>query len=209
MTTLLVPDKDCQKCKRLVKFRNSNRQLFTDWYNSPVPSFGNINSVLLIVGLAPGLKGANRTGRPFTGDYAGDLLYPTLIKFGWAVGVYNKSIDSNLNLVNCRITNAVRCVPPQNKPELIEKNNCFGFLNNEIHNLPKLRYIIALGTIAHKAVIKCFNLKQKDYKFLHGKEYKLPNNINLFDSYHCSRYNINTKRLTKEMFEKIFVNLPR
>ena len=209
MSNLLIPDKNCQKCKRLVDFRNSNRKLYTDWHNSPVPSFGGINSILLIVGLAPGLKGANRTGRPFTGDYAGDLLYPTLIKFGWAMGEYNKSFYNNLNLINCRITNAVRCVPPKNKPESIEQNNCFSFLNNEIHNLPKLKYIIALGTIAHKAVIKCFKLKLRDYKFCHGKEFILPNSIGLIDSYHCSRYNINTGRLTKKMFEKIFLKLPR
>ena len=174
-----------------------------------VPSFGKINSKLLIVGLAPGLKGANRTGRPFTGDYAGDLLYPTLIKFGWASGNYNREINKDFRLNECRITNTVRCVPPQNKPDSNEQNNCFIFLKNEINSLPNLKYLLALGTIAHKAIIKCYNLKQKEFKFTHGKQYLLKENLNLIDSYHCSRYNINTGRLTKEMFEDIFISLPR
>jgi len=209
MTKVISPLINCQKCKRLVKFRNENKKKHSTWHNAPVPSFGKINSKLLIVGLAPGLKGANRTGRPFTGDYAGDLLYPTLIKFGWASGNYNREINKDFRLNECRITNTVRCVPPQNKPDSNEQNNCFIFLKNEINSLPNLKYLLALGTIAHKAIIKCYNLKQKEFKFTHGKKYLLKENLNLIDSYHCSRYNINTGRLTKEMFEDIFINLPR
>ena len=209
MPKLISPNDNCQRCERLVEFRIENRKKYSEWHNAPVPSFGNINSKLLIVGLAPGLKGANRTGRPFTGDYAGDLLYPTLIKFGWASGNYTREANKDFTLNECRITNTVRCVPPHNKPETNEQNNCLIFLKNEIENLPNLKYLLALGTIAHKAIIKCYNLKQKEYKFTHGQEYLIKENLTLVDSYHCSRYNINTGRLTKEMFEEIFIILSR
>ncbi|MEE2705201.1 MAG: uracil-DNA glycosylase [Pseudomonadota bacterium] len=209
MPKLILPSVNCQKCKRLVEFRNENKKKFPEWHNAPVPSFGDINSKLLIVGLAPGLKGANRTGRPFTGDYAGDLLYPTLVKFGWASGTYNREINKDFSLNECRITNTVRCVPPQNKPHSKEQNSCLKFLKNEIENLPNLKYLLALGTIAHKAIIKCYNLKQKEFNFAHGKKHLIKENLTLLDSYHCSRYNVNTGRLTKEMFEEIFIILSR
>ena len=163
-----------------------------------------MNSKLLIVGLAPGLKGANRTGRPFTGDYAGDLLYPTLIKFGWASGNYNREINKDFRLNECRITNTVRCVPPQNKPDSNEQNNCIFFLKNEINSLPKLKYLLALGTIAHKAIIKCYNLKQKEFKFTHGKKYLLPDNKILIACYHPSPRNVNTKVVTHAMINRLF-----
>ena len=201
------PPQDCQLCPRLVEFREANRKNHPDWHNAPVPSFGSKDCTLLVVGLAPGLQGANRTGRPFTGDYAGDLLYPTLIKFGFAKGSYDRSPDDGLKLKRCRITNAVRCVPPQNKPVGAEQKACRSFLADEIASLPKLKTILALGRIAHDAVLTTLDLKKSAYPFIHGAKHPLPGDIMLTDSYHCSRYNLNTGRLTAEMFEAVFASI--
>ena len=203
MNKLIEPNKNCSKCRRLYNFRKKNQSNNPDWFNAPVPTFGELSSSLLIVGLAPGLQGANKTGRPFTGDYAGDLLYKTINKFNFSKGKYAGTIDDNLKLKDCTITNAVRCVPPQNKPISEEINNCNNFLKKTIEIHKNLKVIIALGLIAHKSIISALNLKQKLYKFKHGNKHKIDNLI-LIDSYHCSRYNTNTGRLNQEMFEKIF-----
>ena len=203
MNKLIEPNKNCSKCRRLYNFRKKNQSNNPDWFNAPVPIFGELSSSLLIVGLAPGLQGANKTGRPFTGDYAGDLLYKTINKFNFSKGKYAGTIDDSLKLKDCTITNAVRCVPPQNKPISEEINNCNNFLKKTIEIHKNLKVIIALGLIAHKSIISALNLKQKLYKFKHGNKHKIDNLI-LIDSYHCSRYNTNTGRLNQEMFEKIF-----
>ena len=203
MNKLIEPNKNCSKCRRLYNFRKKNQSNNPDWFNAPVPTFGELSSSLLIVGLAPGLQGANKTGRPFTGDYAGDLLYKTINKFNFSKGKYAGTIDDSLKLKDCTITNAVRCVPPQNKPISEEINNCNNFLKKTIEIHKNLKVIIALGLIAHKSIITALNLKQKLYKFKHGNKHKIDNLI-LIDSYHCSRYNTNTGRLNQEMFEKIF-----
>ena len=203
MNKLIEPNKNCSKCRRLYNFRKKNQSNNPDWFNAPVPTFGELSSSLLIVGLAPGLQGANKTGRPFTGDYAGDLLYKTINKFNFSRGKYTGTIDDNLKLEDCTITNAVRCVPPQNKPISEEINNCNNFLKKTIEIHKNLKVIIALGLIAHKSIISALNLKQKLYKFKHGNKHKIDHLI-LIDSYHCSRYNTNTRRLNQEMFEKIF-----
>ena len=203
MNKLIEPNKNCSKCRRLYNFRKKNQSNNPDWFNAPVPTFGELSSSLLIVGLAPGLKGANKTGRPFTGDYAGDLLYKTINKFNFSKGKYAGTIDDSLKLKDCTITNAVRCVPPQNKPISEEINNCNNFLKKTIEIHKNLKVIIALGLIAHKSIISALNLKQKLYKFKHGNKHKIDHLI-LIDSYHCSRYNTNTGRLNQEMFEKIF-----
>ena len=203
MNKLIEPNKNCSKCRRLYNYRKKNQSNNPDWFNAPVPTFGELSSSLLIVGLAPGLQGANKTGRPFTGDYAGDLLYKTINKFNFSKGKYAGTIDDSLKLKNCTITNAVRCVPPQNKPISEEINNCNNFLKKTIEIHKNLKVIIALGLIAHKSIISALSLKQKLYKFKHGNKHKIDNLI-LIDSYHCSRYNTNTGRLNQEMFEKIF-----
>ena len=203
MNKLIEPNKNCSKCRRLYNFRKKNQSNNPDWFNAPVPTFGELSSSLLIVGLAPGLQGANKTGRPFTGDYAGDLLYKTINKFNFSKGKYAGTIDDSLKLKDCTITNAVRCVPPQNKPISEEINNCNNFLKKTIEIHKNLKVIIALGLIAHKSIISALNLKQKLYKFKHGNKHEIDNLI-LIDSYHCSRYNTNTGRLNQEMFEKIF-----
>ena len=203
MNKLIEPNKNCSKCRRLYNFRKKNQSNNPDWFNAPVPTFGELSSSLLIVGLAPGLQGANKTGRPFTGDYAGDLLYKTINKFNFSKGKYAGTIDDSLKLKDSTITNAVRCVPPQNKPISEEINNCNNFLKKTIEIHKNLKVIIALGLIAHKSIISALNLKQKLYKFKHGNKHKIDNLI-LIDSYHCSRYNTNTGRLNQEMFEKIF-----
>ena len=199
-----TPDPSCALCPRLLAFRQQNAEKFPDKFNAPVPSFGDLDADILIVGLAPGLKGANFSGRPFTGDYAGDLLYATLLKSGYANGSYEKHKDDGLELVNIRITNAVRCVPPENKPTTDEINTCLSFLKDEIAAMPNLHTIISLGLVSHKAVLKTFDHKQSAFKFAHGAEHQLNAQIRLIDSYHCSRYNTQTGRLTPEMFEKIF-----
>ena len=198
-----TPALDCALCPRLAAFRDDNAAKFPDWHNAPVASFGDVDAALLIVGQAPGLRGANRTGRPFTGDWAGQLLYPTLLKFGLATGPYDEHPDDGLRLVNARITNAVRCVPPQNKPTGDEAKACRPFLVSEITGMQNLKGILALGGLAHNAVLTTLGEKRAAFKFAHGAVHVLSNELWLADSYHCSRYNTNTRRLTTEMFEDV------
>lgn len=200
------PAKNCDLCPRLLEFRERNSELFPDKFNAPVPSFGPIEAELLIVGLAPGLKGANFSGRPFTGDYAGDLLYATLLKFEFAKGQYGRSANDGLALSNARITNAVRCVPPENKPTTPEITQCLNFLRAEIGVMPNLKILVALGSIAHNALLKTFNQKLSSFKFAHNATHDIEG-FRVIDSYHCSRYNTQTKRLTTNMFEDVFKNV--
>jgi uracil-DNA glycosylase family 4 len=202
----LVPDRDCPLCPRLVAFREANRTREPSWHNAPVAPFGDLEARLLIVGLAPGMQGANRTGRPFTGDYAGDLLYSTLIEYGFARGTYQARPDDGLKLVDCRIANAVHCVPPQNKPLPVEINTCRQFLVANLETMPKLRAIIALGRIAHDSVLKPLNLKGSQAPFGHGAVHQA-GRFKLYDSYHCSRYNTNTGVLTPNMFRSVFAKV--
>ncbi|MBT5047284.1 MAG: uracil-DNA glycosylase [Rhodospirillaceae bacterium] len=204
MNALSEPSADCGLCPRLAAFRQENRVAHRDFFNAPVPGFGALESRLLIVGLAPGLKGANRTGRPFTGDFAGDLLYDTLGKFGFASGTYGKSPEDGLNLIDCRVTNGVRCVPPQNKPVGAEINACRDFLKQEIDAMPNLQVIVALGGISHGTVLATLGQRKAAWPFAHGAVHRLPDNPVLTDSYHCSRYNTNTRRLTEDMFHDVF-----
>jgi uracil-DNA glycosylase family 4 len=204
---IALPSADCPICPRLAGFRDAQRKAHPDWHNAPVPPFGADTAELLIVGLAPGLRGANRTGRPFTGDYAGDLLYATLRKFGFANGHYAGRPDDGLALQGARITNAVRCVPPQNKPETGEIAACRRFLAAELHALPDVRAILALGAIAHQAVLATKELRRAAYPFAHAALHELPDGTLLADSYHCSRLNTNTGTLTTEMFEAVFATL--
>lgn len=197
------PTKNCGRCPRLVEFRQQNRKTYPDFFNGAVPAFGGDDAWLLIVGLAPGLKGANKTGRPFTGDYAGELLYPTLLKTGLAKGAYNADPNDGLKLIGCRITNAVRCVPPENKPTPAEQKTCRDFLKDEIAALPRLKVILSLGQISHNAVLSTLDVRKALHPFKHGAMYKLPSDLTLADSYHCSRYNVNTGVLTPAMFEKV------
>jgi len=201
------PDPDCDLCPRLAAFREDWRRRESEWFNAPVPAFGNLDAQLLIVGLAPGLKGANRTGRPFTGDYAGDLLYATLDKFGFAKGSYAKIRDDGLNLINCRISNSVRCVPPQNKPVGAEVTACGPFRINGIAAMPNLRCILTLGALSHGATLAALGEKKSAWKFGHAAFHLLDNGLVLANSYHCSRYNTNTGRLTEEMFEAVFTEI--
>jgi uracil-DNA glycosylase len=201
------PAHDCALCPRLAAFRDTQRTSHPDWFNAPVPSFGPDSAELLIVGLAPGLRGANRTGRPFTGDYAGDLLYRSLLKFGWAAGDYAAHPQDGLVLQRARITNAVRCVPPQNRPEPAEVAACGRFLIGEFARLTRLKGILALGAIAHNAVLAAKGLRRAAYPFGHGALRDLPDGIVLADSYHCSRLNTNTGRLTPAMFEAVLAAL--
>jgi len=194
---------ECVQCPRLASFLKDVRQQYPDYYGKPVPAFGDPEARLCIVGLAPGMHGANATGRPFTGDHAGIILYETLHKFGFASKPESVSANDNLKLKNCRITNAVKCLPPQNKPVGAEVNTCNTWLTQELEALPDGYVIIALGGIAHKSVIKALALKQADYSFGHNQLHKLDRGV-LIDSYHCSRYNTNTKRLTTPMFEAVF-----
>lgn len=201
------PAQDCARCPRLAEFRRANAAQWPDWHNAPVPSFGPDDARLLIVGLAPGLRGANRTGRPFTGDYAGDLLYPTIASFGFGSGQFAADPGDGFRMGEARITNAVRCVPPENKPTTDEINACNPFLAAEIGSLPRLRAILALGLIAHKAVLRAQGLVAARYRFGHGAMHDLPGGLLLANSYHCSRYNTNTGRLTEEMFHAVFAEL--
>lgn len=196
----MTPDKACRLCPRLVEYRAANQTAHPGWHNGPVPSFGDLTAKFLIVGLAPGLKGANRTGRPFTGDWAGDLLYGTLLKLGLAEGVYGQRPDDGLTLLSVRITNAVRCVPPANKPLPAEFKNCLPFLAAEIAAMPNLSGIFAVGRDGHQAVLAALDLRKTDFPFAHGRTHGLRAGLALTDSYHCSRYNTNTGRLTEEMF---------
>jgi uracil-DNA glycosylase family 4 len=200
------PDSNCPLCPRLMGFREEVRAREPDWFNSPVPSFGDPDGQLLIVGLAPGLQGANRTGRPFTGDYAGELLYATLIEFGFARGDYRARPDDGLTLIGCRISNAVRCVPPQNKPLPVEINTCRQFLSATLTEMPKLRAIVALGRIAHESALKALSLRAAAAPFAHGAIHQA-GALKLYDSYHCSRYNTNTRVLTPEMFRNVFAKI--
>ncbi len=201
------PTRDCLLCPRLAAFREVQRADHPEWFNAPVPSFGDERAELLIVGLAPGLKGANRTGRPFTGDHAGTLLYATLQKFGFAGGVYDARPDDSLVLHRARITNAVRCVPPQNKPQPAEIATCRRFLAGELAAADQIRAILALGAVAHASVIAALGLRRALFPFAHGRLHPLPEGGLLADSYHCSRYNTNTGRLTVAMFEAVFAAL--
>lgn len=200
---LAGPPPDCALCPRLVAFRSEQRLAHPDWHNAPVPSFGDPTPWLLVVGLAPGRRGANRTGRPFTGDYAGDALYPAMLRLGLAIGHYAADAGDGLRLNGVRITNAVRCVPPQNKPTGSEMKTCRPFLAEEIAALPSLTAIVALGRIAHDAVLRTHGLPLSAARFGHGAVANLPEGRSLIDSYHCSRYNINTGRLTEAMLDEV------
>lgn len=202
------PGRDCPRCPRLVAFRKDWRKKEAEWFNAPVPSFGPIDARVLIVGLAPGVQGANRTGRPFTGDYAGVLLYETLGKYGFAKGEYKAHPDDGLELVDCRITNAVRCVPPENKPTPAEINTCRDYLKETIAEMKQLRGIVALGQIAHNSVLSAFAAKKSASPFKHGGRHQV-GHVTLFSSYHCSRYNTNTRVLTPEMFRAVFKDVRR
>ena len=203
------PDAECALCPRLAAFRAEGRRAHPGWHNAPVPSFGGSGARLLIVGLAPGLRGANRTGRPFTGDGAGDLLYAGLLAAGFARGEYAARADDGLELVECRITNAVRCVPPLNRPSATEVNTCRGFLVAEIAALPALEVILALGTVAHRSVLAALGERAAAHPFRHGAFHALDGGLTLADSYHCSRYNINTRRLSAAMFHEVCAQLRR
>jgi uracil-DNA glycosylase family 4 len=198
------PPKLCGLCPRLVEFRARNEVKAPDWFNGAVPSFGDAAARLLIVGLAPGLNGANRTGRPFTGDYAGELLYGTLLEFGFAQGRYAADPGDGLRLVDCMISNAVRCVPPENKPTPAEIATCCCFLRARIAKLPHLVAVLALGRIAHDSTLAALGERKSRFPFAHGARHALPSGLVLFDSFHCSRYNTNTRRLTSDMFRAVF-----
>ena len=200
--------KKCDKCPRLCAYLAENKIKNPSHFNGPVPPFGDDNPELLIVGLAPG-RGTNRTGRPFTGDVAGELLYPTLVKFGWATGIFEAKADDTIVLKRCRITNAVKCLPPENKPIGVEINNCVPHLRAELQEMSNLKWIVCLGTIAHESVLKAYGLKKKDYPFAHNVAYTLPDGKMLIASYHCSKYNTSTKRLTPESFEEVFKRLTK
>lgn len=201
------PLADCSRCIRLADFRAANTLAEPGWHNAPVPSFGAATAKLLIVGLAPGLKGANRTGRPFTGDYAGDLLYATLVKYEFARGTYGATAADGLALQSCRITNSVRCVPPQNKPVPAEIKSCGSFLQATINEMTQLAAIVALGRIAHDAVLTSLGKRKSAFMFKHGARHPLTHDLSLFDSYHCSRYNTNTGVLTEAMFHQVFADV--
>lgn len=205
------PERDCPRCPRLVDFREKWRTAHPQWHNAPVATFSAAEPQLLILGLAPGIRGANATGRPFTGDYAGDLLYATLKKFGFASGDYQARVDDGLTLVDAAITNAVRCVPPDNKPVGAEINACRPFLQNTLHANTSIQIVLALGRIAHETFLRMLGLRLAAYPFSHGAIHRLPEwqsrSFTLVDSYHCSRYNTNTRRLTPEMFESVFQDI--
>lgn len=200
-------DPECARCSRLCTFRRNIRRDYTGYFAAPVPAFGDTDPDLLIVGLAPGLHGANATGRPFTGDYAGVLLYQTLYDFGWSNQPESHASDDPLRLMRCRITNAVKCVPPQNKPTPLEIRTCNAYLRTELETLHAGATILALGSIAHHAVIAALGLRAKEYPFGHAAHYELPTGHVLVASYHCSRYNTQTKRLTVDMFRAVFTRI--
>ena len=196
-------DKNCRACPRLATFLDEVNGRYPDYYCKPVPPFGDSEARFLIVGLAPGMHGANRTGRPFTGDHAGILLYQMLNKYGFSTHEESLAADDELKLTGCRITNAVKCLPPDNKPVGAEINTCNEFLANELQTLPEASLVMALGGIAHRAIVKSQAMRQADFKFAHAAVHDL-GHLRLLDSYHCSRYNTNTRRLTAEMFDGIF-----
>lgn len=201
------PGRDCPLCPRLVAFREEWRRKEPTWHNAPVPTFGNLSARVAIVGLAPGLRGANRTGRPFTGDYAGDLLYRTLIDFGLAEGKYEARPDDGLRLVDTAIVNAVRCVPPENKPTPAEISTCRQFLTATLSAMPRLTAVVVLGRIAHDSTAAALGVRRSSVPFGHGAIHALPSGLTLHDSYHCSRYNTNTGVLTEDMFRAVFAEL--
>ncbi|GAB0114286.1 uracil-DNA glycosylase [Acidisoma sp. C75] len=203
LTDMGAPPRDCPLCPRLAAFRAENQAAHPDWFNAPVPSFGPVDAPLAIIGMAPGLRGANRTGRPFTGDHAGILLYKTLLAFGFAEGSYDARADDGLVLTSCRIVNAVRCVPPANLPTPAETTTCNRFLTHELQRMPRLEVALALGVLAHTAVLKACGIPQSHVKFRHGALHELPDGLILANSYHVSRYNTNTGRLTDAMFEDV------
>ena len=207
MSTDSTFDINCRQCARLANFLDEVKGKHPDYFCKPVPAFGDANARFVIVGLAPGMHGANRTGRPFTGDYAGVLLYETLYKYGFATKPVSESADDDLQLTNCRISNAVKCLPPDNKPLPAEINTCNQYIAAELKALKPGSIMLALGNVAHAAVLKAFELKLKDYKFAHAARHTLPNGLVLYDSYHCSRYNTQTKRLTEVMFHEVFVKI--
>ena len=207
--TMSAFDPQCEACPRLAGFLADCRASRPDYFGRPVPPFGDPDPRLLIVGLAPGYHGANRTGRPFTGDYAGVLLYQTLHDFGYASAPESRATDDGLRLIGCRISNAVKCVPPENKPTPEEIRRCNGYLQAELVALPAGAAILALGQIAHAAVLRALGLKLKPYPFGHGAVHALPDGRWLYDSYHCSRYNTQTRRLTPAMFQAVFARIRR
>ncbi len=202
-----VFDRDCRQCPRLAGFLDQVKEKHPDYYCGPVPPFGDPDARFLIVGLAPGMHGANQTGRPFTGDHAGILLYETLHDYGFSTGPTSESADDDLKLINCRITNAVKCLPPDNKPVGAEINTCNEFLVNELRTLAEGSIVLALGGIAHRAIIKALGLRQAGFVFGHAARHDLDERFELLDSYHCSRYNTNTRRLTTPMFRDIFATI--
>jgi uracil-DNA glycosylase family 4 len=202
--SFVPPPTDCRRCKRLYKYLQGFRKTNPDWHNAPVDAVGSLSSRLLIVGLAPGMRGANATGRPFTGDSAGGYLYHMLARFGFAHGTYGGHAEDGVTLGDVRITNAVRCVPPQNKPTAEEATNCRPFLQQEIAAMDRLHTILALGKLAHDAVLRCFGCRLADYPFAHGSHHLIDGKYHLISSYHCSRYNTQTGRLTDKMFTDIF-----
>ena len=202
-------DQDCRQCKRLADFLSEVKQNHPGYHARPVAPFGDLNAKLLIVGLAPGMHGANATGRPFTRDYAGLLLYEALYEYGYSNQIKSESLADGLELKMCRITNAVKCLPPQNKPTGNEINQCNQFLAAELKTLPEQAVVLALGTVAHQAVLKAYNLKMSSALFAHNAQHALPGRRMLVDSYHTSRYNVQTKRLTKEMFAEVFCSIGR
>ena len=205
----LQPGHDCPLCPRLVAYRDANRAEHPDWFNAPVPSFGSPDARLLVVGMAPGVRGANRTGRPFTGDHAGLLLYQTLLRFGFASGEYRADPADGLTLQDCRIVNAVRCVPPANLPVPAEVKTCNPFLAAELAAMVNLRVVLVLGLLAHAALLRSFGWPQSRHKFAHGAFHGLPGGVMLANSYHVSRYNTNTGRLTEAMFEAVIAQARR
>ncbi len=201
------PPRDCDRCPRLRQFLLDLRDEHPDWHNAPVPSFGDPQAKLLVIGLAPGMNGANRTGRPFTGDWAGDLLYAALHKYGFSKGMYDARPDDGLALKGAMITNAVRCLPPQNKPIGAECTACRPFLTDQIDSMSRVKALLTLGKISHDNTVRALGLKLKDYPFGHAKRYDIGGGRVLFTSYHCSRYNTNTKRLTEDMFYNVFSSI--
>ena len=201
------PAGDCGLCPRLASFLADQRVAQPSWHNAPVPSFGPPAARLLVVGLAPGMQGANRTGRPFTGDHAGILLYETLLEYGFATGTYDARADDGVSLADCMITNAVRCLPPLNKPTPAEINTCRPFLTSRIAALPRLAAIVALGRVAHDTTVVALGHKRSAYTFAHGSRHAVAPHLMLFDSYHCSRYNTNTGVLTPAMFKAVFADV--
>ena len=203
------PPHDCPLCPRLVQYRAANRAAEPAWFNGPVPSWGSTEAAFLVVGMAPGVRGANRTGRPFTGDHAGILLYGTLLKFDFATGAYHARPDDGMELRDCRVVNAVRCVPPANLPEPAEVRTCNQFLLSELSGLPRLRVVLALGVLAHNAVLRALGLKLSSAPFRHGAVHSFHGSVALTDSYHVSRYNTNTGKLTTPMFEAVVAEARR